>query len=169
MRWCMIGEPQVNIPITPREAKTKEYRVTESRMPIRVLVAKPGLDGHDRGAKVIVRALRDAGMEVIYTGLRQTPQQIVAAAVQEDVDVIGLSILSGAHLGLTAKVVERLKGAGAEEKPVVVGGTIPDADVPKLLALGVAAVFPTGSDFRAIVQFIEQRCQPANAEGREPR
>src|SRR3990172_129913 len=101
-------------------------------MPIRVLVAKPGLDGHDRGAKVIVRALRDAGMEVIYTGLRQTAQQIVAAAVQEDVAVIGLSILSGPHLGLSAKVLQQLEAAGATDKPVVIGGTIPDSDVPKL-------------------------------------
>ena len=112
---------------------------------IRVLVAKPGLDGHDRGAKIIARALRDAGMEVIYTGLRQTPDQIVAAALQEDVDVIGLSVLSGAHMSLAEKVIARLKEEKAEEKMVLVGGTILDKDVPKLKAMGVAEVFVTNA------------------------
>ncbi len=124
---------------------------------IRVLVAKPGLDGHDRGAKVIARALRDAGMEVIYTGLRQTPDQIVAAALQEDVDVIGLSVLSGAHMSLAEKVIARLKEEKAEEKMVLVGGTILDKDVPKLKAMGVAEVFVTGSRLEDPVKFIKEK------------
>ena len=112
-----------------------------SGRPIRVLVAKPGLDGHDRGAKVVARALRDAGMEVIYSGLRQTPQQIAAAAVQEDVDVVGLSILSGAHNLLVPEVLDRLRAEGVAEVPVVVGGIIPDDDAAKLRELGVARVY----------------------------
>src|SRR6266851_3704639 len=112
---------------------------------IRVLVAKPGLDGHDRGAKVIARALRDAGMEVIYTGLRQTPEQIVQAALQEDVDVIGLSILSGAHMHICPRIMELLKEKGLDDVLVVVGGIIPDADIPMLNALGITGVFLPGS------------------------
>src|SRR6476659_8567914 len=108
---------------------------------IRVLVAKPGLDGHDRGAKVIVRALRDAGMEVIYTGIRQTPEMIVAAALQEDVDVIGLSILSGAHLAIFPRIMELLKGNGMDDVVVMAGGIIPDEDIPRVQALGVQGVF----------------------------
>lgn len=124
---------------------------------IRVLVAKPGLDGHDRGAKVIARAFRDAGMEVIYTGLRQTPEQVVAAALQEDVDVIGLSVLSGAHISLTEKIIAKLKEQGAEEKMVLVGGTILDKDVPKLKKMGVAEVFPTGSRLEEPINFIKEK------------
>jgi methylmalonyl-CoA mutase C-terminal domain/subunit len=124
---------------------------------IRVLVAKPGLDGHDRGAKIIARALRDAGMEVIYTGLRQTPDQIVAAALQEDVDVIGLSVLSGAHLSLTEKIISRLKENKAEEKMVLVGGTILAKDVDKLKAMGVAEVFSTGSRLEDPINFIKEK------------
>ncbi len=124
---------------------------------IRVLVAKPGLDGHDRGAKVIARALRDAGMEVIYTGLRQTPEQIVAAALQEDVDVIGLSVLSGAHISLTEKVIAKLKEQNAEDKMVLVGGTILDKDVPKLKTMGVAEVFATGSRLEEPINFIREK------------
>ncbi len=124
---------------------------------IRVLIAKPGLDGHDRGAKVIARALRDAGMEVIYTGLRQTPEQIVAAALQEDVDVIGLSVLSGAHMGLTQKVIEKLHEQGAKDKVVLVGGTILAKDVTKLKEMGVAAVFPTGSRLEEPIKFIQEK------------
>src|SRR5512143_3078245 len=112
---------------------------------IRVIIAKPGLDGHDRGAKVIARALRDAGMEVIYTGLRQTADQIVAAALQEDADVIGLSILSGAHKEICPRVMELLKAQGLHDVLVVVGGIIPDMDVPKLHDLGVAGIFRPGS------------------------
>jgi methylmalonyl-CoA mutase C-terminal domain/subunit len=124
---------------------------------IRVLVAKPGLDGHDRGAKIIARALRDAGMEVIYTGLRQTPEQIVAAALQEDVDVIGLSVLSGAHMTLAGKVIAKLKEQNAEDKLVIVGGTILAKDVPKLKEMGVAEVFPTGSRLEDPINFIREK------------
>jgi methylmalonyl-CoA mutase, C-terminal domain len=120
----------------------------------RVVIAKPGLDGHDRGAKVIARALRDAGMEVIYTGLRQTPEQIVAAALQEDADVIGLSILSGAHMHICPRVVELLKAKGLEDVLVVVGGIIPDVDIPKLQALGIKGIFLPGSPMQEIVDFI---------------
>ena len=121
---------------------------------IRVVIAKPGLDGHDRGAKVIARALRDAGMEVIYTGLRQTPEQIVSAALQEDADVIGLSILSGAHMHICPRVVELLKAQGLDDVMVVVGGIIPDQDLPKLHALGITGVFIPGTPMQAIVDFI---------------
>src|SRR6202012_4427844 len=112
-------------------------------MPVRVLVAKPGLDGHDRGAKLVARALRDAGFEVIYLGIRQRPEVIAAVAVQEDVDIVGLSILSGAHVALTRKTVEALRAAGGEQVQVVVGGTIPQRDVPKLEEAGAIGVFPT--------------------------
>ncbi len=129
--------------------------------PIRVLVAKPGLDGHDRGAKVIARALRDAGYEVIYTGLRQTPEQIVSAAIQEDVEVIGLSVLSGAHIPLTEKIMAQLEAQGARDKVVIVGGTILSKDVERLKAMGVEAVFPTGSSLSAPVDFLRERFAPA--------
>ena len=123
--------------------------------PIRVLVAKPGLDGHDRGAKVIARALRDAGMEVIYTGLRQTPEQIVATAVQEDVDVVSMSILSGAHGYLLPKVVELMKQAGIyEEILVIAGGVIPQEDIPELKESGIAEVFTPGTHTGTTVEFI---------------
>jgi methylmalonyl-CoA mutase, C-terminal domain len=122
--------------------------------PIRVLVAKPGLDGHDRGAKVIARALRDAGMEVIYTGLRQTPEMIVNAALQEDVSVIGLSILSGAHNAIVPRVMELLREKEMTDVIVIVGGIIPDEDAEALKRLGVAAVFQPGASLDAIVEFI---------------
>ena len=121
---------------------------------IRVVVAKPGLDGHDRGAKVIARALRDAGMEVIYTGLRQTPEQIVAAALQEDADVVGLSILSGAHNHIAPRLMELLKAKGLDDVLVVIGGIIPDVDIPKLKALGVKGVFLPGTPMQEIIDFI---------------
>jgi methylmalonyl-CoA mutase C-terminal domain/subunit len=121
---------------------------------IRVVIAKPGLDGHDRGAKVIARALRDAGMEVIYTGLRQTPEQIVAAALQEDADVIGLSILSGAHMHICPRIMELLREKGLEDVLVVIGGIIPDVDVPQLEAMGVRGVFLPGTPMQQIVEFI---------------
>jgi len=127
---------------------------------IRVVIAKPGLDGHDRGAKVIARALRDAGMEVIYTGLRQTPDQIVTAALQEDADVIGLSILSGAHMHICPRVLELLKEKGLADVLVVVGGIIPDADVPKLNALGIDGIFQPGTPMQEIVDFINRRVLP---------
>jgi methylmalonyl-CoA mutase C-terminal domain/subunit len=123
-------------------------------IPVRVLVAKPGLDGHDRGAKVIARALRDAGMEVIYTGLRQTPEQIVSAAVQEDVEFIGLSILSGAHTVIVPRVIELLRENQAGDIQVLLGGIIPDQDIAEMKKLGVAAVFQPGTSLEAIVKFI---------------
>ena len=121
---------------------------------IRIVVAKPGLDGHDRGAKIIARALRDAGMEVIYTGLHQTPEQIAATVVQEDADAVGLSILSGAHMTLVPRVVELLREQGASEVVVTVGGTIPADDIPQLRELGVAAIFTPGSSTDEIVDFV---------------
>jgi len=126
----------------------------ERTTPIRVLVAKPGLDGHDRGAKVIARALRDAGMEVIYTGLRQTPEMIVNAAIQEDVDCIGLSILSGAHNAIVPRVMTLLKERGADDILVVLGGTIPEQDTAALKAHGVAAIFGPGTALETTVTFI---------------
>jgi methylmalonyl-CoA mutase C-terminal domain/subunit len=127
----------------------------------RVIIAKPGLDGHDRGAKVIARALRDAGMEVIYTGLRQTPEQIVSAAVQEDADVIGVSILSGAHMHICPRLMELLREKGiAQQVTVLVGGIIPDVDVPKLHAMGISGIFLPGSPMQHIVDFINERVQP---------
>ena len=121
----------------------------------RVLVAKPGLDGHDRGAKVICRALRDAGMEVIYTGLRRTPEEIVNASIQEDVDVIGLSILSGAHNVLFPKIMNLLKEKGAEEIMVIAGGIIPEKDIPRMKKLGISEIFLPGSSTEDIVKWIE--------------
>ena len=120
----------------------------------RVVIAKPGLDGHDRGAKVIARALRDAGMEVIYTGLRQTPEQIAAAALQEDADVIGLSILSGAHMHICPRLMELLKEKGLDDVLVVIGGIIPDVDIPKLQQIGVKGVFLPGTPMQDIIEFI---------------
>jgi methylmalonyl-CoA mutase C-terminal domain/subunit len=121
---------------------------------IRVVVAKPGLDGHDRGAKIIARALRDAGMEVIYTGLHQTPEQIVATVIQEDADAVGLSVLSGAHMTLVPRVVELLREQGVDDVVITVGGTIPADDVPELKELGVAEVFTPGSSTDDIVEFV---------------
>jgi methylmalonyl-CoA mutase C-terminal domain/subunit len=121
---------------------------------IRVVVAKPGLDGHDRGAKIIARALRDAGMEVIYTGLHQTPEQIAATVVQEDADAVGLSILSGAHMTLVPRVVSTLREQGAEDVVVTVGGTIPNDDISELKELGVAEIFTPGASTDEIVEFI---------------
>src|SRR5215218_5544000 len=123
---------------------------------IRVLVAKPGLDGHDRGAKVIARALRDAGMEVIYTGLRQTPEMIVEAALQEDVDVIGLSILSGAHMALAPRVMDLMKANGLDDVKLLMGGIIPDEDIPALEAMGVSGVFGPGANMDKIVEHVRK-------------
>ena len=127
---------------------------------IRVLVAKPGLDGHDRGAKVIARALRDAGMEVIYTGLRQTPEMVVHAALQEDVDVIGLSILSGAHNAIIPRVMELLRQNKMEDVLLIIGGIIPDQDIPGLKQAGVAAIFLPGTPMDEIVDFIRKNVKP---------
>jgi methylmalonyl-CoA mutase cobalamin-binding domain/chain len=121
---------------------------------IRVVVAKPGLDGHDRGAKIIARALRDAGMEVIYTGLHQTPEQIASTVIQEDADAVGLSILSGAHMTLVPRVVELLREQGVEDVVITVGGTIPSEDVPELKRLGVAEIFTPGASTQSIIDFI---------------
>jgi methylmalonyl-CoA mutase, C-terminal domain len=126
---------------------------------LRVVIAKPGLDGHDRGAKVIARALRDAGMEVIYTGLRQTPEQIVSAALQEDADVIGLSILSGAHNHIAPRLMELLKAKGLDDVLVVIGGIIPDLDIPKLKEIGVKGIFLPGTPMQQIVDFINSNAR----------
>ena len=123
---------------------------------IRVLVAKPGLDGHDRGAKVIARALRDAGMEVIYTGLRQTPEMVAEAALQEDVDAVGLSILSGAHMALVPRVLELLRKQGQDKVAVFVGGIIPEEDIPELLKMGVTAVYGPGTSTQTVAESIQK-------------
>ncbi|CAN5630105.1 MAG: cobalamin B12-binding domain-containing protein [Acidobacteria bacterium] len=127
---------------------------------IRVVIAKPGLDGHDRGAKVIARSLRDAGMEVIYMGLRQTPERIVGAALQEDADAIGLSILSGAHMHICPRVMQLLKEKGLEDVLVVIGGIIPDVDIPKLEAMGVKGIFLPGTPMQEIITFISTNVRP---------
>ena len=136
---------------------------TAANRKLRILVAKPGLDGHDRGAKIIARALRDAGMEVIYTGLHQTPEMIVAAAVQEDVDAVGLSILSGAHMTIFPAVIELLKAQQASDILVFGGGIIPQDDVPRLQAKGVAAVFLPGSSTQTIIEWIRDHVPPRAA------
>jgi len=133
-------------------------RLTVNRK-IRVVIAKPGLDGHDRGAKVIARALRDAGMEVIYTGLRQTPEQIASAALQEDADVIGLSILSGAHNHIVPRLMQLLNQQGLDDVLVLIGGIIPDVDIPKLKALGVKGIFLPGTGMQEIVDFINEHAR----------
>jgi methylmalonyl-CoA mutase, C-terminal domain len=132
---------------------------------MKVLIAKPGLDGHDRGAKVVAQALRDAGVEVVYTGLKRTPDEIVQAAIQEDVDVVGLSVLSGAHLVLSRRVVDGLRAHGATEVRVVVGGIIPPRDIAELLRLGVAHVFPMGTPLSEIVTVFKGSC-PDSSSGR---
>jgi methylmalonyl-CoA mutase C-terminal domain/subunit len=132
-------------------------------MPMRVLVAKPGLDGHDRGAKLVARALRDAGFEVIYLGIRQRPETIAAVALQEDVQVVGLSILSGAHVALTEKTAKALRAAGADGVLLVVGGTIPKRDVARLEAAGAAAVYPTGTPIEALVESLQKLSAGAHA------
>ena len=136
----------------------------ESNRKVRILVAKPGLDGHDRGAKIIARALRDEGFEVIYTGLHQTPEQVVEAVVQEDADALGLSLLSGAHMTLVPKIVELLRQRGAGEVLVVCGGIIPDADIPKLKELGVAQVFTPGAPLPAISAWLREALDGTQAD-----
>ena len=130
---------------------------------IRVLIAKPGLDGHDRGAKVIARALRDAGMEVIYTGLHQTPEMIAEAAMQEDVDAVGLSILSGAHMALFPRVMEELRSRGLNDVLVYAGGIIPDDDIPAIKEMGIAAVFGPGTPMEEAVRFVREHVTPRHA------
>jgi methylmalonyl-CoA mutase C-terminal domain/subunit len=145
-------------PSVPPAAETAATEPTGSR--IRVVVAKPGLDGHDRGAKVVARALRDAGMEVVYTGLHQTPEQIVEAAIQEDADAVGLSVLSGAHMTLFAKVVELLRERDASDIVVFGGGIIPDDDLPELQRMGVATVFTPGATTTEIVEWVRSHVDP---------
>ena len=164
LRWLAPGFPPlaepapawVNVRSAARHRRarwvTKELSTMSSR--IRVVVAKPGLDGHDRGAKVVARALRDAGMEVIYTGLHQTPEQIVETAIQEDADAVGLSVLSGAHMTLFRRVVELLRERGADDIVVFGGGIIPDADIPELTRLGVAKIFTPGASTQSIVEWV---------------
>ncbi|MGD8815025.1 MAG: cobalamin B12-binding domain-containing protein [Anaerolineales bacterium] len=135
--------------------------MTEKRL--RILIAKPGLDGHDRGAKVIARALRDAGMEVIYTGLRQTPEMIAEAALQEDVNAVGLSILSGAHMALVPRLLELLNAQGQGSVPVLLGGIIPDDDVPQLKELGIKGIFGPGTSTDRVVESVKQAVQAASA------
>lgn len=134
-----------------------------SERKIRVLVAKPGLDGHDRGAKVVARALRDAGMEIIYTGLRQTPEMIAEAALQEDVDIVGLSILSGAHMALVPRILELIRANGQENVQVFLGGIIPDEDVPRLLEMGVFGVYGPGTITESIIQDVRRAVQGQEA------
>ncbi len=131
---------------------------------IRVLIAKPGLDGHDRGAKIVARSLRDAGMEVIYSGLRQTPEQIVKASIQEDVDAIGISVLSGAHMHLFSRILELLASEGAEDILIFGGGIIPDQDIPALKAVGVSEIFQPGTHTGDIVQFLRDQVAPLDSE-----
>ena len=136
--------------------------MSTSPRPIRIIIAKPGLDGHDRGAKVIARALRDAGFEVIYTGLHQTPAAIVDAAIQEDADVIGISILSGAHLTLFAEIMNKLKDLNVSDITVFGGGIIPDGDIPDLKAMGVAEIFTPGTPTAAVVEWVTSNVRPLN-------
>ena len=144
----------------PEPAEPREHLSERPGSPIRVVVAKPGLDGHDRGAKVVARALRDAGMEVVYTGLHQTPEQIVEAAIAEDADVVGLSVLSGAHMTLFAKVVDLLKQRDASDIVVFGGGIIPDDDLPELKRMGVATVFTPGATTTEIVEWVRANVDP---------
>jgi len=148
----------------PDPRGTREPDVRDARSaPVRILIAKPGLDGHDRGAKVLVRALRDAGFEVVYTGLFQTPEMIASAALQEDVQVIGLSILSGAHMELFPRIVDALRERGLDDVLVVAGGTIPRADIPQIKALGVAEVFGPGTRLATIVDYIRENAPRPSA------
>jgi methylmalonyl-CoA mutase C-terminal domain/subunit len=132
--------------------------------PVRVLVGKPGLDGHDRGAKLVARGLRDAGFEVIYTGIRQRPEAIAAVALQEDVQIVGLSILSGAHVALTKKTADALRAAGADDVLLVVGGTIPKHDIPRLREAGAAAVYPTGTPLETVVESVRTLSDSASSQ-----
>ena len=148
---------------TPSGATQPELR-RKPQEPIRVLIAKPGLDGHDRGAKIIARALRDAGMEVIYTGLHQTPEMIAEAALQEDVDAVGLSILSGAHMALFPRVMEELRKRGLDDVLVYAGGIIPDADIAEIKSMGIAAVFGPGTSMEQAVRFLQENVTPKPVE-----
>ena len=162
---CSVGEPLTALapPLRARDSVVGVIYVDSRAImerPIRVLIAKPGLDGHDRGAKVIARALRDAGMEVIYTGLRQTPEMIAAAALQEDVDAVGVSILSGAHNTLCPRIVSLLREQGMNDTLVVLGGIVPQEDIPKLKEQGVAEIFLPGTSTQDIARFIRENVRP---------
>lgn len=146
-------------------ARQQDNSSPESARPVRILVAKPGLDGHDRGAKVMARAFRDAGFEVIYTGLFQTPEMIANAALQEDVDVVGLSILSGAHMALFPPIIAALKEVGRDDALVIAGGTIPASDIPKVLEMGVSEVFGPGTRLQDAVAYIREHTQAASGSG----
>jgi methylmalonyl-CoA mutase C-terminal domain/subunit len=146
--------------MTNRSPMAAPYNAAMTDRPLKVLIAKPGLDGHDRGAKVLARGLRDEGFEVVYTGLRQTPEMIVTAALQEDVDVVGLSILSGAHMTLVPRVCAQLKARGLDDVLVTVGGIIPDDDIEPLRAAGVAGVFGPGTTIREVADFIRANATP---------
>lgn len=146
---------------------TEEQAGSDAGRKIRVLIAKPGLDGHDRGAKVIARALRDAGMEVIYTGLHQTPEMIAEAAMQEDVDAVGLSILSGAHMALFPRVVEEMRKRGLDDVLIYAGGIIPDDDIPAIKEMGVAGVFGPGTPMEETVRFVRENVTPRHAASEE--
>jgi methylmalonyl-CoA mutase, C-terminal domain len=151
---------QVRVKLCGARLQPRERLEIKSGRRIRILVAKPGLDGHDRGARVIARAYRDAGFEVVYTGLHQTPEQIVAAALQEDVDLIGLSVLSGAHMYLFKRVLELLKDKGADDVMVIGGGIIPEEDIPKLKKLGIKGIFLPGTSLYKIVGWVKDNVKP---------
>ena len=150
--------------LTVQTAQADQAAQIDSSQKIRVLIAKPGLDGHDRGAKIIARALRDAGMEVIYTGLHQTPEMIAEAALQEDVDAVGLSILSGAHMALFPRIMDELRKRGLDDVMVYAGGIIPDDDIPAIKEMGVAGVFGPGTPMADTVRFVRERVKPRQAE-----
>ena len=152
---------------SPQSTSASPLERLERRGRYKVLVAKLGIDGHDRGAKVIARALKDAGFEVVYTGIRQTPEQVVAAAIQEDVDVIGVSILSGAHMHHMKKLMEKLRETGADDIPVVLGGTIPIPDVEPLLKMGVRRVFLPGTSLKEIIEEVERLAEEKKRRERE--
>ncbi|HYP39129.1 MAG TPA: cobalamin B12-binding domain-containing protein [Chloroflexia bacterium] len=152
---------------TPSATEEDSREAQDSGRKIRVLIAKPGLDGHDRGAKIIARALRDAGMEVIYTGLHQTPEMVAEAALQEDVDAVGLSILSGAHMALFPRVMEELRKRGLDDVMVYAGGIIPDDDIPAIKEMGIAGVFGPGTPMQEAVRFVRENAKPRHFEGQE--
>ncbi|HEX9988835.1 MAG TPA: cobalamin B12-binding domain-containing protein [Chloroflexia bacterium] len=152
---------------TPSATEEDSQEAQDSGRKIRVLIAKPGLDGHDRGAKIIARALRDAGMEVIYTGLHQTPEMVAEAALQEDVDAVGLSILSGAHMALFPRVMEELRKRGLDDVMVYAGGIIPDDDIPAIKEMGIAGVFGPGTPMQEAVRFVQENAKPRHFEGQE--
>jgi methylmalonyl-CoA mutase C-terminal domain/subunit len=154
---------------TPSGADTQEQvqHGSDGAQKIRVLIAKPGLDGHDRGAKIIARALRDAGMEVIYTGLHQTPEMIAEAALQEDVDAVGLSILSGAHMALFPRIVDEMRKRGLDDVLIYAGGIIPDDDIPAVKAMGIAGVFGPGTPMEEAVRFVRENVTPRRVSEEE--